>query len=302
MSMSIRARATRCSQIECSISFLPNATRDCSRFTIAFSASSAAPIVRMQWWIRPGPSRPCAISKPRPSPSSMVEAGTRTSFERDLHMAVRRVVIAVDGERALDRDARRVERHQHHRLLPVLVGRAVGLAHQDRDLAARIAGARRPPFAAVDHIIVAVAGDVAFDIGRVGRGDRRLGHQEGRADLAVHQRPQPFLLLLARAVAVEHLHIAGVGRRAVEHLGRPQDPAHLLGAERIFEVGELGALELEALVDMRERAARRHEQVPQPLRAGAGFSSSITGSGCQRSPSASCALIVPDCAAGSESR
>ena len=31
---------------------------------------------------------------------------------------------------------------------------------------------------------------------------------------------------------------------------RPGDPPHLLGAERIFEVGELGALELEALVDM----------------------------------------------------
>src|SRR3712207_8706481 len=46
----------------------------------------------------------------------------------------------------------------------------------------------RPPFAAVQHIVVAVAGDVALDVGGVGRGDRRLGHQEGRAYLAVHQR------------------------------------------------------------------------------------------------------------------
>ena len=42
------------------------------------SATSAAPMVRMQWWMRPGPSLPCAISKPRPSPSRRLEAGTRT--------------------------------------------------------------------------------------------------------------------------------------------------------------------------------------------------------------------------------
>lgn len=33
----------------------------------------------MQWCRRPGPRRPCAISKPRPSPSSMLLAGTLTS-------------------------------------------------------------------------------------------------------------------------------------------------------------------------------------------------------------------------------
>ena len=35
-------------------------------------------MARMQWCRRPGPSRPCAISKPRPSPSSMLPTGTRT--------------------------------------------------------------------------------------------------------------------------------------------------------------------------------------------------------------------------------
>src|SRR3546814_13936774 len=41
------------------------------------------------------------------------------------------------------------------------------------------------------------------------------------------------------------------------------DAAHLLGAERIFEVGEAGACKFERLVDMMMRgAARRHEQVP----------------------------------------
>ena len=33
----------------------------------------------MQWWIRPGPSRACAIAKPSPSPATRFAAGTRTS-------------------------------------------------------------------------------------------------------------------------------------------------------------------------------------------------------------------------------
>ena len=88
-----------------------------SRRTISASASSAAPMVRMQWWMRPGPRRPCAISNPRPSPSSRLVGGHAHVLELDLHVAVRRVVIAVDGQRALDRDAGRVHRHQDHRLL-----------------------------------------------------------------------------------------------------------------------------------------------------------------------------------------
>ena len=204
MSMSIRARATRCSQIDCArMSFLPNATRDCSRLHH-----------RLQRFLGRADRAHAMVDAARPEPAlrdleaapfaeQQVRRRHAHVLQHDLHMAVRRVVIAVDGERAQDVEAGRVERHQDHRLLAVLVGALVGLAHQDRDLAARIAGARRPPFAAVDHIIIAVAGDVAFDVGRVGRGDRGLGHQEGRADLAVHQRPQPLLLLLARAVAVE---------------------------------------------------------------------------------------------------
>ena len=37
------------------------------------------PIARMQWWMRPGPSRAWAIAKPEPSSPSMFDAGTRTS-------------------------------------------------------------------------------------------------------------------------------------------------------------------------------------------------------------------------------
>lgn len=46
--------------------------------TISCSALSALPMRRMQWWIRPGPRRPCAISKPRPSPRRIFVIGTRT--------------------------------------------------------------------------------------------------------------------------------------------------------------------------------------------------------------------------------
>src|SRR5881409_2108223 len=61
---------------------LPKATRFIARLHMSSSARSATPIWRMQWWMRPGPRRPWAISKPRPSPSSMFDAGTRTFSNR----------------------------------------------------------------------------------------------------------------------------------------------------------------------------------------------------------------------------
>ncbi|MEY9204773.1 hypothetical protein ABIF05_003883 [Bradyrhizobium elkanii] len=144
------------------------------------------------------------------------------------------------------------------RLLLMLGGVEVGLAHQDRDLAAGIADARRPPFAAVDDVVIAVLLDAGLDVGGVGRSDRRLGHQEGGADLAVHQRAQPFALLLLGAVADEHFHVAGIGGGAVEHFGRPGDAAHLLRQQRVFEIGQSRAMEF--IVFMR---GRRHEHVPE---------------------------------------
>jgi len=44
------------------------------------SGREHSPMVLMQWWILPGPRRPWAISKPRPSPSRMLLAGTRTFY------------------------------------------------------------------------------------------------------------------------------------------------------------------------------------------------------------------------------
>ena len=173
-------------------------------------------------------------------------------------MAVRGVVIAEHVQHLDDLDAGRVARHDDHRLLAV--GRRVGiaLAHQDDDLAARIAHARRPPLAAVDDIVVAVALDAALDVARVGRGDRRLGHGEAGADLAVEQRLQPLLLVLLGAVAGEHFHVAGVGRRAVDRLGGDRGAAEDLADRRVFEVGEAHRAVRVAAV-----AVGRQEHVPQ---------------------------------------
>mmetsp|Transcript_61769 Transcript_61769/g.147051 ORF Transcript_61769/g.147051 Transcript_61769/m.147051 type:complete len:296 (-) Transcript_61769:138-1025(-) len=66
----------------CFESGCPNATRESTRRQCRASARSASPINRMQWWMRPGPRRPCAISNPRPSPSSRLLAGTSTSLKR----------------------------------------------------------------------------------------------------------------------------------------------------------------------------------------------------------------------------
>mmetsp|Transcript_11067 Transcript_11067/g.35073 ORF Transcript_11067/g.35073 Transcript_11067/m.35073 type:complete len:277 (-) Transcript_11067:199-1029(-) len=74
----MRDSAMACRTASFSASTRPNAFRRCARSTMAAKASSAWPMDRMQWWMRPGPRRPCAISKPRPSPRTMLPLGTRT--------------------------------------------------------------------------------------------------------------------------------------------------------------------------------------------------------------------------------
>jgi hypothetical protein len=183
--------------------------------------------------------------------------------EADLPVALGGVVEAHHRQITLDRDPGRVRLDQDHRLLLVLVGVRVGLAHHDPDAAAPVAGARGPPLGSVDDVLVAVAGDRGLDVGGVGRGDVGLGHAEGRADLAVEQGLEPLLLVRVGAVAGEHLHVAGVGRRAVARLGREQGrAAHDLAQVGIFEVGQAGA-----------ELALGQEQVPQaaPARLGLQF-------------------------------
>jgi hypothetical protein len=140
--------------------------------------------------------------------------------------------------------------------MPVL--RRAGLAHQDEDLAARIVGAARPPLAAVDHVVVAVALDAAGNVGGIRRRDRGLGHQEGRADLAGEQRLQPAILLFFVAVALDRLHVAGVRRGAIEHLRRPRHAPHDLAQRRVLQVGQAFGCARRA----------RQEQIPQLRIAG----------------------------------
>jgi hypothetical protein len=64
----------------------------------------------------------------------------------------------------------------------------------------------------------AVALDARLDVGRVRGGHSGLRHGEGRADAPLEERLQPLLLLLGRAVAHQHFHVAGVGRAAIERL------------------------------------------------------------------------------------
>ena len=217
------------------------------------------------------PKAPLRDLEPAAFAQQHVRGGDADVVELDFHVPVGRIVIAEHRQVADDFDAGAIEFHQHHRLLGVLLGFEIGLAHHDRDLAARITCARRPPLGAVEDIFIALALDRAFDVGRVRRGYLRFGHQEGRTDLAVHQRLEPLLLLLTRAVTVKHFHIAGIGRRAVEHFAGKADPAHFLGAERIFEVGQARAFEFEGIVHVAAAHLRRHEQVPDPGSLGLGL-------------------------------
>ena len=120
-------------------------------------------------------------------------------LELDFAVTVRRVVIAEHRQHAHDR-RRRAHRARRGSATAALwrSPSRIGLAHDDHDLAARIADARRPPFAAVDDVVVALALDAGGDVRRVRRRDRRLGHQERGADFAGEQRLQPLVLLIGR--------------------------------------------------------------------------------------------------------
>ena len=110
--------------------------------------------------------------------------------------------------------------------------------HDDHDLAARVAGARRPPLATADHVAVGDATNLGAHVGRIAR--RNVGllrtmhahkhtsrhvagstasmfanrHRKARANLARQQRLEPLPFLLLIAVAQQNFHVASVGRRA----------------------------------------------------------------------------------------
>ena len=95
---------------------------------------------------------------------------------------------------------------------PGIVG---GARHQDE--MRRAVGAGDEPFAAVDDPFAAAALGAGADHAGIGAAARRrLRHGKGGTHLAVDDRPQPALLLGRRAGAREQVHIAVVGRHAVE--------------------------------------------------------------------------------------
>src|SRR5262249_18636800 len=75
----------------------------------------------------------------------------------DIAVAVWRVVVAEDGEQPFYFYSWCIHGNQHHGLLQMLLGCRISLAHEDSDLTARVACTRRPPFAAVNHILIAFA-------------------------------------------------------------------------------------------------------------------------------------------------
>src|SRR5687767_5050851 len=97
-------------------------------------------------------------------------------------MALGLVEIAEGAERTDERDTRRAGIYDDLRLLAMDWRRGIGLAHQNEQAEVRIVRICDPPFAAVHHIMITVALDPRIDIGRVGRGDVRLGHAIGRTD------------------------------------------------------------------------------------------------------------------------
>ncbi len=175
------------------------------------------------------------------------------------------VVLAEGGEQALDLHPGSLQWHEDHRVLAVPLGSGVGEPHEDPDLAVGVARAGRPPLAAVEHDVVAVEGGRGAHVRGVGAGDPRLGHEERAAHPAVEEGLEPLLLLLGRAVAQQHLHVAGVGRVAVEHQRCQRRATGLLGDRGVVGVAEARATIGAEAGGVGVAVALGEEEVPQAL-------------------------------------
>lgn len=169
-------------------------------------------------------------------------------LERDVAVAVGGIVVAVDLEHSLDGDSRKAGRDQDDGLLLVRVG-VVGirLAHDDVELASRVARTAGPPLGAVQNVMVTVFGDLELNVGGIRRRDLGLSHQKGRADLSLHQGLEPLLLLLSVAVLGHDLHVTGIGGSAVASLGSAARAAQPLCHDGVLKVRPAGGLGVEAL-------------------------------------------------------
>ena len=151
ISMLMRASAMMSGLAPSRASFCPNALRAAPRRHMASSARSAWPIARMQSVDASGPEPPLRDLEAASAAQHQRILGNPHVMETNVHVAVRRVVVAVDLHRPQNLNALRRGRRQQHRMARVRASVGVGQRHGDIERAARIAGPGRPPFLAVEH-------------------------------------------------------------------------------------------------------------------------------------------------------
>jgi hypothetical protein len=153
----------------------------------------------MQWWIRPGTRRCCAIRKTSPS--------LPRSARAEPHVSAAVLGVAAEHAELLygcsmlatsrTRLTRRVDGDEEHR--GPLVRRSVGIGdrHHDEDVGDR--AVRGEPLVPVEDVAVAVAHGACAQLRRVRARRLRLGHRERGLELTGEERVEPALLLLGRA-------------------------------------------------------------------------------------------------------
>ena len=80
---------------------------------------------------------------------------------------MRRIVVAKHRQGTQNLHTGGIGRHHDHALLRMAGRIGVGFAHDDVHRATGITRTRRPPFAAIDHVMVAIAADAALNVGGV---------------------------------------------------------------------------------------------------------------------------------------
>ena len=220
----------------------------------------------MTWWMRPGPSRFCAIRNPSPScPQRVLD---RNPDVRVPHFAVGRPAAPAVSHRR-DRPNHlhpgRVRGYDDLRGAAMRLGLWIGDRHHDPE--GRPLGARREPLVAVDDPLVTVPHRPRPEPRRVRPGHVRLGHREERADLPGDQRPEPALLLLLRPELPEDLSVSRIRGLAAEQQLTPERAPDLLVQERVCEEAPVRAAGFRRQVRgpktfvLRDPACALHERV-----------------------------------------
>ena len=91
-------------------------------------------------------------------------------------MPLRRIIRTKNIERADNLQPGRVHWHQNHTLLHVSLRIKIRFTHHDSHLAVRMHRPRRPPFSAIDDVLIPIGYDRGLDICGVRGGHIRLCH------------------------------------------------------------------------------------------------------------------------------